>query len=284
MHMKANSSTADDPLLVHIHISKTGGSTLNHILRSSYGARHCPVEPWDVRWGESPFSAGDLRRLRKFYPNLKSVAGHRVVGYVDLEEQGRDVRYFALMRDPIKACASRFQHKVQRSGKPRHDFENWVQKDWTRNRHTKAIGRTDDVDDAIRRIREKNIFILLAERYDESLVLLERLVASDLDISYKSVNVAKSKAIVQDLLSTTRTRQMIEESQKADVELYRYVKQEFYPEYQRAYGPRLSEDVARYRETRRNEFNNRNILMSRLKAYSIYKPALYLHRKGVKVA
>ncbi len=276
-------SSSDDPLLVHIHISRTGGSTLNHVLRSSYGARHCPVEPWESRWGGSPFSAHDLRRLRKVYPDLKSVAGHRIFGYVDLEEKATDLRYFALMRDPIKACASRFQGKARRSGKTLNEFEDWIQKDWTRNRHTKSISGNDDVADAIRLIAEKNIFIGLTERFDESLLLLKRLVAPDLDISYKPTNVARDKTIAQRLLSNERTVQMLAESQEADLELYRYVKQELYPEYMRNYGSRLAEDVVIYRETRRNHFNRRNVVISRVKAYSVYKPALYLHRKRVKV-
>ena len=33
-------------VLVFIHINKTAGTTLRYILRSSYGTRHCDVEPW----------------------------------------------------------------------------------------------------------------------------------------------------------------------------------------------------------------------------------------------
>ncbi|MEJ2558699.1 MAG: hypothetical protein P8186_21295 [Anaerolineae bacterium] len=184
-------------MLVFIHINKTGGTTVSHILRSSYGLRHCQVEPWHARWTDPPFSAHDLQRLRRVYPNLKSIAGHRIFGHVDLQENGTEFRYFTLMRDPLKSCASRFQYKVQVSGKKNLVFEEWIQQDWTRNHQTKWIAGVDDVAEAIRIIQAKNIFVGLAERFDESMVLLKALMANDLSISYKRVNVARDPGTLQ---------------------------------------------------------------------------------------
>ena len=39
-----------------------------------------------------------------------------------------------------------------------------------------------------------------------------------------------------------------------------------------------------YLRTRRNTFNYANLTLCRLKHYLLYKPLLYLDRKGVKVA
>jgi hypothetical protein len=273
-------AVTSDGLLVHVHISRTGGSTLNHILRSSYGARHCPAEPWDSKWGDDPFTKDDLRKLRKIYPSLRSIAGHRLFGYVDLDDAGVDASYFAMVRDPVRACASRFQFKVQYGDKTVEELESWLQKDWIRNRHVKAIAGSDEADDAIRVIREKQIFMGLTERYDESVVLLKNLVAPDLDISYEPVNVASERSISREILSDDRLRGMIEEAQSADTKLYRYVKDVLWPEYVAAYGGGLEEDVKVFAKDR-GKFNNLNILKSRLKAHTIYKPALYLHRRRI---
>lgn len=264
-------------LLVHVHISKTAGSTLNHILRSSFGARHCPVEPWGTRWGAESFTVEDLRKLRRLYPNLKSIAGHRVFGYEDLEDGGIPTAYFALVRDPIKACASRFQHKVQRSGKDFTEFESWISNDWARNRHVRALAGTDSATDAIRMINDRGIFVGLTERFDQSILMLQRLVAPDLDVSYQRVNVASETTISQQLLSSDHYRAMIEEAQSADVELYRHVKDELWPKYRQAYGENLEEDEQLFAADR-GDFNKVNIARSRIKAYAIYKPALVLHR------
>lgn len=270
-------AAGEDRLLVHVHISRTGGSTLNHILRSSFGTRHCPVEPWGSRWGDEPFTLDDLRKLRRLYPNLKSIAGHRLYGYVDLGEEGQPAAYFAMVRDPVRACASRFQHKVENTNKGFEEFESWIEKDWVRNRHVRAIVGSEDVDAAIALIHEKRIFMGLTERYDESVVLLQRLVAPELDISYRPVNVAGKRSVSERLLSDRRHRAMIEEAQSADLELYRYVKEELWPAYVGAYGDSFADDVRRFAASR-GDFNRWNIAKSRLKAYAIYKPALELHR------
>lgn len=278
MSSRTSGEVSTDSLLVHVHISRTGGSTLNHILRSSYGARHCPAEPWDSKWGPNPFTRGDLRKLRKLYPNLRSIAGHRLFGYEDLDDGGIQASYFSMLRDPVKACASRFQYKVEHTEKEFDELEAWLQKDWIRNRHVKAIAGTDDVSDAIELIRKKRIFIGLTERYDHTVVLMKRLVAPDLDISYDRVNVADKRDISEQLLSNDGYRRMIEEAQSADLELYRYVKETLWPEYVAAYGESLESDVERFAASR-GSFNQLNILLSRIKAYAVYKPALYLHRR-----
>lgn len=272
-------------MLVFVHINKTGGNTVSHILRSSYGLRHCQVEPWHAPWAGPPFSAHDLQRLRRLYPNLKSIAGHRLFGYVDLPDasRGTKFKYFTFMRDPLKSCLSRFQYKVQVSKKKNLVFEEWIQQDWTRNHQTKWIAGVADVAEAIRIIREKNIFVGLTERFDESMVLLKTLIANDLNISYKRVNVARDNTIKDRLLQTESTRQMLLEAQQADLELYNYVKNELYPTYQQAYGPSLEGDVAHYRQTQNHDFNNWNLTLCRLKHYLLYKPLLKLYRQGLKV-
>lgn len=271
-------------MLVFVHMHKTGGTTVSHILRSSYGLRHCQVEPRHARWSGPHFSADDLQFVRKFYPSLKSIAGHRVAAYVDLQQKDTELRYFTLMRDPIKLCASRFQYKVNVSKKENLDFEEWIQRDWPRNHQTKWIAGVDDVSEAIRIIKEKNIFVGLTERFDESMVMLKAFLANDLNISYKRVNVARDKSLAQTLLATESTRQMLIDAQRADQELYDYVKNQLYPSFQREYGPSLETDVAHYRQIQSNSFNYVNLTLSRLKHYVLYTPLLYLNRKGVPVS
>jgi hypothetical protein len=271
---------------VFIHINKTGGNTISHMLRSSYGLRHCQVEPWDApwrNWMDPPFSKDDLHRLRKFYPKLRSVAGHRIFGHVDLHDERDDVKYFTFVRNPLNSCTSRFQFRIQISKRDLL-FEDWIQQESSRNHQTKWIAGVEDVSEAIRTIQAKNIFVGLTERFDESMVLLRALLADDLDLSYKRVNVAPKNDIKKSLLEDARTRQMVIDAQQSDLELYRYVKEELYPTFQRAYGPSLDEDVARYRETRRNTFNYVKLTACRLKHYGFYKPLLNLHRRGLPVA
>jgi hypothetical protein len=270
-------------MLVFIHINKTAGRTVRYILRSSFGIRHCEVEPWHAPWTDPAFSTQDLQRLRRVYPNLESIAGHRVTGYSDLQENGTAFKYFTFMRDPLKTCASRFQYNVQYRGRSDLVFEEWIQRSWTRNHQTKMIACVADVSEAIRILQTRPIFVGLTERFDESMVLLKALMANHLNISYRPVNVSRHNILAESLLSNESTRQMLIEANQADLELYQYVRQELYPTFRREYGPSLEADVAEYQRTKRNDFSYWNLTLSRLKQYMLYKPLLYLYRRGVTV-
>ena len=265
-------------MLVFIHINKTAGSTVRYILRSSYGSRHCDVEPWSAAWDEAPFSMEDLRRLRRIYRDLASIAGHRVTGYADLEEDGGALDYFTFLRDPLRMCASRFQYHVDHRKKTGIDFDEWIQRDWLRDAQTKRIAGTANAGDAIEIIRRKKVFVGLTERFDESLVLLKALRAPDLDISYTRVNVARRNSLAEELLSNPETRQALIDANQADLELYRFVQDELFPAAEREYGPSLPESAAGLARASGRAWSRRNLAACRLKQTLVYKPALRLYR------
>jgi len=251
-------------VLVFIHINKTADSTVRYILRSSYGMRHCEAEPWRAAW-DGPFTAADLHGLRRIYPRLASIAGHRLTGCVDLDGAGRDLRYFTFLRDPLKLTASRFQYHVEHRGMRDLVFEEWVQREWLRNPQTRQIGGTARVEDAIRTIENKGIFVGLTERFDESVLMLKCLRAPDLDIRYTPVNVAKSSRLAQELLADPRAREAIVAVNVADVALYEYAKTELYPAIVREYGGSLEAALSDLRAQGSGSFS---------------RPLLRLHRKA----
>lgn len=266
----------DRSLLVFIHINKTAGTTVRYVLRSSYGARHCDVEPWHGAWEDPPFSTPDLRRVRRLYPRLASIAGHRVTGYADLEEPGTELRFLTFLREPIALCASRFQYQLDYRKKERV-FEEWIHNDWVRDAQTQRLGGTTNVHDAIAVIDKKDVFVGTTERFDESMVLLKALRVPDLDIRYEKVNVAKSSEVAKRLLGDPGTRRMIVDANQADLELYEYVQRDLYPTYQAAYGQSLDDAVAEYRSGE-HAFNRRKLAMFGLKQRLVMRPALSLYR------
>jgi hypothetical protein len=266
------------PLLVFVHINKTAGTTLRYILRSSYGARHCDVEPWHAAWSDPPFSTADLERVRKLYPRLASIAGHRITGYVDLEEAGTDLRYLTFLREPVALCASRFQYQLDYRKKKNLVFEEWIEKDWVRNSQTQLIGGTTDPAHATSVIDRKEMFVGLTERFDESIVMLRELRAPDLQIGYRPVNVAKSSGVAKRLLSDPRTRQLIVDANQADLELYDHVMREVYPAQERAYGTSLSRSVDSFREETRKRYDRRNLALYGLKQRMLLRPTIRLYR------
>ena len=265
-------------MLVFVHINKTAGSTMRYILRSSYGAGHCEVEPWHHPWKGPLFSNDDLAKVRKIYPELASIASHRIGGSVDLEQRGRDLTYFTFLRDPLKTTASRFQYHVDHRKKQGLVFEEWIQQDWLRNAQTQRIAGVADASAAIQVIEEKAMFVGLAERFDESVIMLQALRAGDLDISYRRVNVARRNTLAADLLSGERSRRLLAEANEQDLELYAYAKEEFYPRLRREYGSTLDDAVAEYQRSPKRDFNRRNLVLYRLRQHGVYKPLLALSR------
>ncbi len=265
-------------MLVFVHINKTAGSTVRYILRSSYGLRHCDVEPWHSAHDDPPFSSDDLRRVRRLYPRLASIAGHRITGYADLEDRGTELAYFTILRDPLKLCASRFQYHVDHRRKKTLVFDEWIQRDWLRNAQTQRIAGTQNAEDAIRIIGERGMFVGLTERFDESVVLLKALRARDLNIAYSPVNVARKGSIAASLLGDSRTRQALIDANRADLALYEYVANDLYPGFEREFGAGLADAVLEYRRASPQRFDRRNLTLSRMKRHGVYRPMLRLYR------
>jgi hypothetical protein len=299
-------------MLAFVHIHKTAGTTVQWILRSSFGTCHCEVQPWDglsrhlMPW-QAHVSASDLRRSSKVYPHLESIGGHLVQPHTDLDKFCPGIKYFTFIRDPFKQRASMFQHGVYVHDEENLRLEDWLQEEQSSNRQTKMIAGKADVDAAIQSIRDKNIFVGLTDRFDESMLLLKSLVANDLKILYRPMRVASDNSIAQSLLSSAQTRQILAEGNKADMQLYDFIKCELYPTYQREYGSSLDDAVAKYRVSlepfsRRGvslslleksffhklllcfylePFDRRNVALSLLKNYFVYKPLIHLHRRGL---
>lgn len=261
-----------------VHINKTGGSTFRRILRSSFGTRHCDVEPWRAASPRPPFLAADLRKIRKLYPSLESIAGHRLTGLVPLEESGPRFEYVTVMRDPVKACASRFQYNVDYRKKKGLIFEEWLQNDWVRNYQAQRIAGIANLEAAKEVIGARQMFVGLTERFDESIVMFKKLKAPQLDISYQRVNVARDNTLTRSILASDQCRHMIEDANRVDLALYEYVRRELYPAYKDSYGPDLEADVSAFQSSS-GGFNDRNIALSRLKQYSLLRPLQLLYRQ-----
>ena len=205
-------------LLAFIHIEKTAGETMKWILRSSFGLSHCDISPGMVF---QPLSAPKLAYIRRFYPNLRSIAGHPVTPYNGLEQTFARIDYFTFLRDPRKQVASYFQYMCLTLKKRQpDDFESWIQSDWPRNMQTRRICAQPDAARAAALIEEKNIFTGLTERFDESLLLLQTLRAPDLRLGYTSRNEASRNDLAARLLADQRSRALIEDAVREDLKLY----------------------------------------------------------------
>jgi hypothetical protein len=235
-------------LIAYIHVMKTGGQTMCDILRQSFPGRHCDLQVKGVA------TADDLRFARRFYPRLRSIAGHGVVPLSNLAEACDSIRFFAFLRDPVERCVSHYQYR--RNKDEVSEFEPWLEK--FANYQARFLGRTHAAQDpwaiepsagrAIEAIERHVGFVGLQERFDESLVLLRRWVDDpEFDIEYRSRNVATKSSIRKQLLGDPRIVELIRSRHQEDQKVYEYVRDKVYPRQVQLYGPGLADDVATLR-------------------------------------
>lgn len=273
-------------LLAFIHVAKTGGRTVDRMLRSSFGARHCKAVPLvdtltrdrqELDYVVPKYGPDDFRRVRRYCPPLRSIAGHPIALWSDLEHVVPEVRYFAFLREPLTRGASHYQYTLTHDW-PGLTWQEWVAWPVAHNHQTKMFSRGAEVNAAIREIERKQVFIGLLERFDESLVIFRKLCAPDLNIAYERANVARDTRVAQGLLDDPQARADMQQMYRADRELYDYVAGQLYPSYQRAYGPGLDRDVAAFRQ-RRHAVNNLNIMLSRTYERLVFEPLVRRQRR-----
>jgi hypothetical protein len=258
-------------LLAFIHIEKTGGETLKWILRSSFGISHCDISPNIVF---KPLLPHQLSQIEKIYPSLRSIAGHPVTPYVNLENTCLyPIRYATFLRQPLQQCASYFQYLALTLKRyPAENFEEWIHTEWPRNIQTKRLCGEPDSQKAISMIKEKKIFIGLMERFDESIFLLKQWICPDLYLGYQQRNQALDNTFSDALLANEHTRALIENAVREDIRLYRWVKDILYPQYTHLYleetGMQLP-DVFPYRS---QNYRHHYIFANRLYRNIVYRP------------
>jgi hypothetical protein len=250
-----------------VHIMKTAGQTVRAILRKNFGPRHC-----DFLVNEEA-RADDWKWARKCYPRLESIGGHSVMPRGEFDRIFSGARYFTFLRDPIKRCLSHYQFLID-CGCSIDDFANWIPSH--ANYQCKILCGEEHAEHAIEILESKVKLVGLVERFDESLLLWKRWVGDPkIDVTYRSVNVAKSNRIKQQLLSVPRNRELLEECHNEDLKLHRHVVEEIYPRQQREYGEALADDLRSFQESLATATNwSWNSLLGQAKRNLIFRPGV----------
>ena len=238
-------------MLAFIHVAKTAGSTMDRILANSFGAGYCHAEHWSEllptgdRSGSftvPKYDQDDFRRLKRLCPWMRCVGGHAVTLWSGLD-QVQPTRFFAFLREPLARGASHYQYHVQHQENPL-TWEQWVDWEVHKNHQLKMFSPDVDVQQGIETIERLGVFLGLMEHFDESLLLMKRLVAPRLRLGYERKNVAHGNDLARRLLAEPATRAQLEEMYAGDIALYEHVTNEIFPRYRERYGAGLAADLA----------------------------------------
>ncbi|MBU8870882.1 MAG: hypothetical protein KOO60_08500 [Gemmatimonadales bacterium] len=258
-------------LLAFIHVAKTGGQTVETMLRSTFGARYCHAELWQDRLptGDAggsfkvpKYDNSDFRRLKLLCPWMRCVGGHAVALWSGIDRV-QPTNYFAFLRDPLTRGASHFQFHQRTESNPL-SWDEWVQWKVHHNHQVKMFSQDCNVDQAIEAIEKHRVFLGLMEHFDESLILLQRLMAPELNLGYSRTNTAGDRSIAGKLLADPVKRDQLAEMYKLDQILYDHVKNNVFPRFQNEYGTGLTESVAGFKAGHGSGFSRVNAQTNRV--------------------
>ena len=228
------------PTLIVVHIPKTAGTTLNHILRRYYHPSAI-VDIYDHEWD----SANVLKKL--FSQNetpIRVIRGHLRFGIHNLINSPST--YITMLRNPIDRIMSHYYHVLREETHPMHKeivSRNLTIEEYVRcgvildidNGQTRqiaglpqpAIGQCTGelLQRAKAHIDTHFTMVGITERFPESLFCMKVLLGWRSWPFYSKHNIGQDKPIYQCL--SRKTRDIIEKHNPFDCELYEYAKKRF---------------------------------------------------------
>jgi len=245
--MRPDSDTAaplaadEGPTIAFVHVQKAAGTTLKFILRNSLGVRHLDVNPVDPPY-DRPFNRDDLAFARSANPRLCSISSHELIE--PTRHLGDLVLPFTVLRDPVRRSVSHYQDKVVR-GRRDLGFDDFIDDPANRNFQVRKIAGEEDLQAAMELLRDRYFFVGLAERFPESIRILEALCPYRLDIRCRPQNVAADRAISEALLCDPENLKRLQEANQLDQRLWDYVDRELLPASRRRAGAGGDEPLPR---------------------------------------
>lgn len=267
------------PTYAFVHIPKTGGTTLKHILRRNFRTRHFDGRLLNHQQHTSlakcrPIRAADYTQLRWIGTRIRSFAGHGIRPYSDLADAVPQLQYYTFLRDPMKRTISAFASlladalRADELPRSRRDLRaRFLQlvPTWN-NKQTRMLAGIPDADLAIEILETKVPFVGLLESFDESLVMLRRWMQPfHLDIAYATRHISAQR--ISRTRGNTRTKEQRQLTQDfvasltddpelmqhlyaetlEDQRLYVHARDVVYPRERSNYGDHLQVDVNRFR-------------------------------------
>jgi len=254
-------TVAGDPTVIFLHIGKTAGTTLRQVLRRNFPSSDIMLVRVHGRPREETLDRfATLPEDVRAHPRL--IVGHTVFGlhkYVP-----RPCTYITLVREPLGLVLSQYRFVLRTPGHRHHELvtsehmsvveyicsgismemDNSQTRAIAGDRSTPYGGCTDVMlETAKRNIEEAFAVVGLTERFDETLILLQKTFGWS-KLRHVRANVAPH---AHRLELSDEARGLIEEHNRLDSELYRFVTKRF--EEAVARYPSFEADLDRFQRT-----------------------------------
>lgn len=267
-------------MIAFIHIKKTAGKTIKHIMQRELGIFHCDAKRWHP--DDPYFSAADLARLRRIYPWLRSIAGHSVRAYGDLQQASPAPLFYTFLRDPVRRTVSQYQYEMRKARHGDKPFEDWLADPARHNLQVQSLAGTADLDEALRILEHEVTFVGLQEQFEESLLLLRPALGlpERVDLSPVRVNAASDNRLRDRILADPKRVALLQQANQLDQALYDYARNTLFERQRERLHPLLTSAPDSSRVRRRSSLSARSYANGAYR-YLVYKPLIEIYRSCV---
>ena len=259
-------------LFIHLHIPKTGGTTLRDIIQRQYRAEKILMIP-KLEESENILKEVSTSQINQ----LKLIQGHLKYGIHN--HFHRRAKYFAIIRDPINRVLSTYYYVLSQKNNPQnlstsnnqmtiYDFVQSGVNPFLINGQTQLIsGKTGDIDNPIieseelfslakENIENDFLFLGITEMFDETILILKNMLGWHMPY-YSIANRTKKKPNYDAVNPTIIS--FIKEHNQLDIKLYNITKTSLLN--------RIAEENDIFQD-RINKFKKINRLLNPLFSYS----------------
>ena len=217
------------PCIAYVHIEKAAGSTLHDIFLKNIFGYHIfsPYQFGKLVDNQSVcLTSDELKKIRSFYPFMKSFGGHSVRSYCGYEDVFEDILYVTFLREPIKRFYSHYLYQTEVMSIA-WSLDDFIASGQFNNFMCNKIAGQKSFDSALKEINKRFFFVGIIEEFDKSLLELRaRLFEIGFSFSsdYENKNTRTGRGGVNHLLSESDMNK-IAQANLEDIKLYEHVKE-----------------------------------------------------------
>jgi len=266
-------------MICFCHMIKTAGLTLHNIFRNNYGFNY-------VRTEKENFTSDDLNTLLRLNRNIMALSGESLRSLTKLESACPNLKYITFLRDPMERYISHYNYGRLRNFH-KLSFEERVKIQGEMDYQTKFIlgaqnrkemdfkAGLKEIEKAKRILLNDFSFVGLVERFDESLILMKKILnLRNFDLRYQRMNITPKKIITKDNISNHLMKEL-KKANKVDYDLYQFVKEELFKKQENKYVGNIIEEINSFKICNNNyTFKRSKIFSSRIGQYLVYEPAI----------
>jgi Sulfotransferase family len=191
LSFRLSPNRSDSDLFCFVHIEKSAGTTLIHLLRKNFGRNHVDLIP--LNRSSELASAADLQWALKLHPKAFSFAGHSIRPYAQLGQYRERVKFYTILRNPIQRYASDYLNDCRSRGYV-GTFADWAKLPSQQNLQVKSLSQRESVSEAKEALERDFAFFDLVDNFDNFLLKLRDAFAPrDFDPRYEIKNQSNNK-------------------------------------------------------------------------------------------